>query len=341
LGSTIAARSIEEAEAAGAAHLGEAASARRPLVLRGAVASWPAVRAGRESPAALAAYLARFDKGREVDAIRLPPSARGRIFYNEDMSGFNFTREKMSVSQAVERAMKNGRFGNSPALAVQSAPIPDCLPGFAAENVLELVDAAVVPRIWIGNAVVTPAHFDESSNIACVVAGRRRFTLLPPEQIANLYIGPLGNAPTGTPISLVSFREPDFERFPRFREALGHAFAAEMAPGDAIFIPPLWWHHVESLDPLNMLVNYWWKGSPAKPAQLPSALDGLLHAMLSLRALGPGEREAWRAIFEYYVFGDGDAASAHIPEARRGVLGDMSPEYRKSVRDFLVEQLKR
>ncbi|HXF79926.1 MAG TPA: cupin-like domain-containing protein [Usitatibacter sp.] len=335
-------RAIADREGVGAGEFAtEVAPARRPVVLRGAVAKWPAVAAGRESAPALAEYLARFDNGREVDAIRMPPSARGRIFYNEDLSGFNFIREKMSVSEAVKRAMKNARFGNSPALAVQSAPIPECLPGFAAENVLELVDAAVVPRIWIGNGVVTPAHFDESSNIACVVAGRRRFTLFPPEQIANLYIGPLGNAPTGTPISLVSFREPDPERFPRFREALEHAQVADMEPGDAIFIPPLWWHHVESLEPLNMLVNYWWKGNPLEPSVLPSALDSLLHAIVGLRSLSPGEREAWRAIFEYYVFGDTQAASGHIPEARRGVLGDMSPEFRKSVRDFLVEQLKR
>jgi len=335
-------RAIAEREGVGAEEFAAAiVPAREPVVLKGSVSQWPAVAAGRQSAPALAAYLGRFDNGREVDAIRIPPSAHGRIFYNEDMSGFNFTREKMSVSEAVKRAMKNGRFGNSPALAVQSAPIPDCLPGFAAENILPLVDASVIPRIWLGNGVVTPAHFDESSNIACVVAGRRRFTLFPPEQIANLYIGPLGHAPTGTPISLVSFREPDFERFPRFREALEHAYTAEMEPGDAIFIPPLWWHHVESLDPLNMLVNYWWKGSASKPSQLPSALDGLLHAMLGLRGLAPGERDAWRAIFEYYIFGDKDAASSHIPEARRGVLGEMSEEYRKSVREFLIAQLKK
>jgi len=51
--------------------------------------------------------------------------------------------------------------------------------------------------------------------------------------------------------------------------------------------------------------------------------------------------EAWRAIFEYYVFGDRDAASSHIPEARRGVLGEMSEEYRRSVKEFLRDQLKR
>lgn len=76
------------------------------------------------------------------------------------------------------------------------------------------------------------------------------------EQIANLYVGPLGHAPTGTPISLVSFREPDFERFPRFREALAAALVAELDPGDALYIPTLWWHHVESLAKCNMLVNY-------------------------------------------------------------------------------------
>lgn len=341
MSTSIAARFIEDAQPVDAAALDEIARRREPRVLRGAVQAWPAARAGRESAAALAAYLARFDNGREVDAIRMPPSARGRLFYNDDLSGFNFTRERMSVSEAVGRAMKNARFGNSPALAVQSAAIPDCLPGFAVENPLRLLHPAIVPRIWIGNGVVTPAHFDESSNVACVVAGRRRFTLFPPEQIANLYIGPLGHAPTGTPISLVDFARPDFARFPRFREALEHARVAELAPGDAIYIPPLWWHHVESLDALNMLVNYWWKGDASRPAQLPSALDGLLHAMLSLRGLAPGDREAWRAIFEYYVFGDGEAAASHIPEARRGVLGEMSPEYRKSVRDFLIEQLKR
>jgi len=330
---------IERADRASFA--GEVLAAYRPVVMRGLVAGWPAVRHGRESAPALAKYLGAFDSGREVDAIRLPPSARGRIFYNADMSGFNFTREKLTIAAALDRAMKNARFENGAALAVQSAPIPECLPGFAAENAMPLLDASIAPRIWLGNGVVTPAHFDESSNIACVVAGRRRFTLFPPEEVRNLYIWPLGNAPTGTPISLVSFREPDYERFPRFREALAAAHVADLGPGDAIYIPPLWWHHVESLERVNMLVNYWWKGSAEKPVQRGSALDSLLLAILNLRELPEEERRAWTAIFDYYVFGDPGAAADHIPEAQRGVLGRMSPEYVKSVREFLVAQLKR
>jgi hypothetical protein len=206
-------------------------------------------------------YLRRFDNGHPVDAIMTPPEVEGRIFYNESMSGFNFIRNRLPITAIAEQVLRYAAFARAPAVAAQSALIRDCLPGFAAENRLPLVDAAVLPRIWLGNAITTPTHLDEWSNIGCVVAGRRRFTLFPPEQIANLYIGPLDYAPTGVPMSLVSLHAPDLVRFPRFKEAVAVAVTAELGPGDAIFIPPLWWHHVESLEPFNLLVNYWWRAA--------------------------------------------------------------------------------
>jgi len=229
-----------------------------PAILRGVARDWPAVRAARQSPEAVCRYLMAFDRGAPVDALLMPPEVRGRIFYSDDLRGFNYARKKVPISTVIEQVVRYSHFPQAPAVAAQSAPIHECLPGFEKENVLPLLGAEVQPRIWLGNRVTTPAHFDQSSNIACVVAGRRRFTLFPPEQEANLYIGPRDFAPTPTPISLVDFRAPDFERFPRFREALAHARVAELAPGDAIYMPPLWWHHVESLAPLNILVNYWW-----------------------------------------------------------------------------------
>ena len=90
-----------------------------------------------------------------------------------------------------------------------------------------------------------------------------------------------------------------------------------------------------------MLVNYWWKGDPAAPGQWGSAFDSLLLSILNLRHLAPEQREAWRTFFDHYVFGGGDDAASHIPEARRGVLGTMSPEYVNSVREFLVSQLRK
>jgi hypothetical protein len=311
-----------------------------PAVLRGVVADWPAVRHARTSAAALADYLASLDRGGEVDVLRTPPSAKGRIFYNEALTGFNYTRERSTITQVLERIGKYAGMQNPPSVAAQSALLADCLPEFPAAHPLPLLHPSVRPRIWLGNEVVTPAHFDESANVACVVAGKRRFTLLPPAQVANLYVGPLDFAPTGTPISLVSFREPDLARFPRFREALGAALVAELEPGDAIYIPPLWWHHVESLERLNVLVNYWWKGSPEAPADAPSALDCLYHCLMNFKHLTPEQREAWGELFDYYVFDTTGRAAAHLPEARRGVLGPISPGRAKEIRAFLVEKLK-
>src|SRR5262249_13334451 len=162
-------------------------------------------------------YLAALDSGREVDAVMTRPEAQGRIFYSDDYNGFNFLRNRLPLTQVMEQLLRYAPHPNPPAVAVQSALLADCAPSLAGGPRLPLLADTVAPRIWMGNAITTPAHIDESHNIACVVAGRRRFTLFPTEQVANLYLGPLDFTPTGSPISLVDFKKPDFERFPRFR----------------------------------------------------------------------------------------------------------------------------
>ncbi len=312
-----------------------------PAGLGGLGRDWPAVARARESAAAFCAYLEGFDSGAGVDVLRVPAGARGRIDYNDAMTGFNFSRDRGTISSVTRKLLSYARFEQRPAIAIQSAPIGECLPGFARENVLAILDPSVAPRIWLGTAFTTPAHFDESSNIACVVSGRRRFTVFAPEQIANLYVGPLDFAPTGTPMSMVRLADPDFERFPRFRDALAAAQVADLEPGDAIYIPGLWWHHVESLEKVNALVNYWWKGAPAAGATADSAIDCLLLAVLRLRQLPPEQRKAWASIFDHYVFNSADDPAAHIPEYRRGILGAMSPEYVKQVKAFVAKQLEK
>ncbi len=311
-----------------------------PVVLRGLVARWPAVLAARAGASAFVEYLRPLDNGTPVDAILTPPQVRGRIFYSEGMSGFNFVRNKLTITAIAEQVLRYAAFPEPPAVAVQSALVRDCLPGFASDNVLTVLPAAVLPRFWFGTAITTPTHLDEWHNIGCVVCGRRRFTLFPPEQIDNLYVGPLDFAPTGAPMSLVQLAAPDLGRFPKFHTALAAAVRAELAPGDAIYIPPLWWHHVESLEPCNALVNYWWHagGGPAEGAA--SGFDSLLHAMLNLRALPPTARAAWRALFEHYVFGDPAGVAEHIAPGRAGILGSLSPADIERLRALLAARLK-
>ena len=126
---------------------------------------------------------------------------------------------------------------------------------------MPLVPAAAKPRLWIGNAAKVATHNDPIENVAVVAAGRRRFTLFPPSAEPDLYMGPHDPTPAGARISMVHVTAPDFERFPRFASALEVAQVAELLPGDAIFIPRDWYHHVEALDRFNVLVNYWWDSS--------------------------------------------------------------------------------
>jgi hypothetical protein len=315
-------------------------SDQRPALLRGLVKNWIAVQEARNSAEALIRYLKQFDNGKPVDALLAPPEVEGQISYNETMTGFNFVRNRLPLTQVAEQALRYAKFPKPPSVAVQSAPIRECVPGFEVHNHLDILDPSVAPRIWLGNRITTPTHVDEWNNIGCVVAGRRRFTLFPPDQIANLYIGPLDFAPTGAAMSLVSLRNPDFERYPKFRTALGAAQTAELGPGDAIYIPPLWWHHVESLDSFNVLVNYWWHDSAGEGVSADSAFDALLHGILSIRNLPPATRRAWAALFEHYLFGAQDTAVSHIPTERHGILGNLTPIQSTALREHLAQRLK-
>ena len=46
----------------------------------------------------------------------------------------------------------------------------------------------------------------------------------------------------------------------------------------------------------------------------------LLHALISLRDRPEPEKQAWRELFDYYVFGPAERAGAHLPEHARGNL---------------------
>jgi len=310
--------------------------AREPVVLRGLAANWPAVQAGREGAAAIVAYCKRFSHDRPVSAIVGDPAIHGRFFYNDDLTGMNFVRGVSPLDPFLDRLLRECERPTGYAMAVQSMPAPELLPGFTAENAIQLVDDAVAPRLWLGNKLQVAAHYDLMENVGIVVAGRRRFTLFPPDQVANLYMGPLEFTPAGTPTSFVDVTAPDLERFPRYAEAAQHAQAAVLEPGDALYIPFRWWHAVESLDEVNLFANYWW--TPPQPPML-NPHDALLHALFSLRLLPEDQRLAWRAMFDHLVFQINGDPVAHIPEAARGVLGTATPEKVRDARDALRHAL--
>jgi hypothetical protein len=303
-----------------------------PAVIRGLAANWQAVRAADP-----AAYLARFDTGGPVTLTIAPPEAEGRIFYTPDLTELGFRRETGTLAALFEKLAAVADDAAPPAIAAQAVMVPDALPGFAGENRIALVPEGVAPRIWIGNRVRVATHHDMSSNIAVVMAGRRRFTLFPPEQVANLYIGPIEFTPAGTPVSLFDPDAPDLARYPLAAAAMAHAQVAELQPGDALFIPHMWWHHVRSLDALSILVNYWWdEAPPPQPGLAP--VDAMAHAMLTFSGLPESQRAAWRAMFEAFVFGP---EPEHIPPERRGLRGALGDESKARLRRQIAQMMAR
>jgi hypothetical protein len=311
----------------------------RPAVLRNYVAEWPAVREGLKSPQSICDYLRRLDRGRPVQTLCADASIKGRFFYREDMRGLNFERRKEPLASALDRLLSLQGLEQPPATYIESTPVAEHLPEFATQNSLALLPANVAPRIWIGNAVTVQTHFDLNDNIACVVAGRRRFTLFPPDQLPNLYVGPFDFTLSGPPVSMVSIHEPDFARYPKFKEALEHAQVAELGPGDALYIPYFWWHHVESRASFNVLINYWW--NPAGRSLGGSPFDCLLHAVLTLRNLPANQREAWSVVFDHYVFQKNGDPLAHLAPEHQGMLGEMTPEKAREIKAILVRLLSR
>jgi hypothetical protein len=316
----------------------ELLASNEPLILRQLVAHWPLVQAGKRSAAEALAYLRGYTQDATVGVWLGAPQIRGRFFYNDDLTGFNYRAVMMKLSAVLDELKRLQAEAEPPALYVGSTTIDACLPGFrAANDVAGLPDSALA-SIWLGNRTRIAAHYDLPDNLACVAAGRRRFTLFAPAELPNLYVGPLELTPAGQPISMVDFAQPDLARYPRFAQARERALVAELEAGDALFIPGMWWHHVEALEACNALVNYWWLRTPA---YLGAPLDVLMHALLSLRPLPSAQRAAWRGIFEHYVFGTDDSAVAHLPPERRGLLGSIDEPRARALRAYLLNQLNR
>ncbi|MGU3391251.1 cupin-like domain-containing protein [Sphingomonas sp. M1A8_2b] len=317
--------------------------AGEPVVLKAVATDLPLVEAGRRGVEAAMAYLLQFDAGRPVVGFVGPPEIGGRFFYNTDLTGMNYTAGRAPLADYLARIRVNQSEATPESVYLGSTDLDLYFPGLRAAN--QIVGTEALPAsgqslasLWIGNRTTAAAHWDMSNNIACPLVGRRRFTLFPPDQVANLYPGPLEPTPGGQVVSMVDFRAPDFARYPGFREALASARVADLDPGDMLVYPALWWHQVEALDAFNVMVNYWWNDVPAF---VDTPMTTLLHALLSLRDRPEREKRAWRAMFDYYVFGPADRAADHLPPNARGALDTLDDRAARRLRAQVQQRLNR
>ena len=307
-----------------------------PAVIRGLVSAWPVVRSAASSPAHFREYVSQFDSGRVAEVFVGEAPIAGKFYYNEDLTGFNFDRQRMSFGDALDRVVGSVGQTGGRSMYLGSVGIDDYLPGFSAQNPLPLVSPTASARIWLGHESNVSAHYDSLDNLACVVTGKRRFTLFSPEVTDKLYMGPIDFTMAGQPVSLAAAADRDDPRYPRFREVRDQALVAELHPGDAIYIPKLWWHQVEATSPFNVLVNYWWDAFAT--ADAPSI--GLLLSLITIAERPLQERLAWKAFFDHYVFRSNGHPLAHLPKEQHGVLGPLQPDNYDKLRARVMHLLR-
>lgn len=307
--------------------------AQAPVLLKQQIADWPIVQLAKQSHSELQAYLRRFDSGLEMLTFALEIRFNGRIFYNDDYSGMNFDKLVMSLPSFFNAIAKNHQ-----TLYMGSTNIQKYFPGLRDENELEfgIAKTDTVANLWLGNQSLIAAHFDFPNNFACNLCGTRVVTLFPPEQVDNLYIGPLDFNPAGPAISLVDPDAPDFDKYPKYKQAMAASIEVVLEPGDVLFIPSMWWHQIRACSDFNLLMNYWWKPTPA---WMPSPMQALNLALMSMKSLPAEQKQAWQNLFRQFVFEDGNFS--HIPHSAQGVLGELDELTARKLRAQILAALNR
>lgn len=314
------------------------ASLHSPVVLREFVCDWPLVGEALISDQHALSYLKKYASSEKHNLVSLDKKHDGRMFYgNEDLTQFNFQYENVSIQHGLELMQQRLSGSDSASLCFQCLPLKKAFPGLVPQLVNPVLKERGSAFVWFGSEFKVAPHFDEAQNIAIVAAGKRRFTLFPPEQIENLYIGPLEHTPAGQPISLVDLHNPNLEVHPRYAIAYQHAMSVVLNPGDAIYIPSPWWHHVESLSNFNLLVNYWWSDNQTS-TELP--FPALIHAFQAFNNMNPGEKAAWHSFMKHFVFNDDSTKFDHIPDRGKGVLGKGLKNKAATIHNWIAQQLR-
>ena len=318
-------------------------ASQEPVIMRGLMSHWPLVKAGLGGMDQAMEFMGANYSGQPINVYIGEPAIGGRFAYNADCSGLNYRTQRMDLRQVFDKIRQEAGEDEHTYYYINSLIYERGFPALQQDNNLQLESKGAgeplrTSRIWIGTESRASAHWDIPDNIACCAVGNRRFTLFPPEQVANLYPGPLHLTPGGQAVTMVDLKNPDFDAFPRAKEALSNAVTADLAPGDALYYPRMWWHEVEALDRFNVMVNYWWTDSPKF---MGNPMDVLMHAILNVRGRPDSEKEAWRTLFDYYVFSPAERARSHLPEGSHGALADLDDDTARRLRALLRENLNR
>src|SRR4051812_3904301 len=203
-------------------------------------------------------------------------------------AGSAFGRQTMSVRDAAAAIHAAGADGGV-YLMQQAVTDPLIAHGGPLRPPEVIGDQPAAPHLWFGSAGnVTPLHYDGVSNYFAQLYGRKRFILIDPVYFEDVYPYPIDAEYSH--VSAVDAERPDADTHPRFLDV--PRWQAELGPGDLLYLPAFWWHHVRSLD-VSVSVNFWC-APPLAQCLVPAGLR-ILRAMYDrdrLAGLGAPFRDA-------------------------------------------------
>jgi cupin-like protein len=212
-----------------------------PAIFRGLLDRWPA----------FAKWNLEFFRREHASLDVLTfPVRDGLVQANEERGSANLPRplgeclDEMSRPSGREGVAVTTWFSGLPPSLADDVRVP----GYCADAVYRR------SRLWITpKATATPVHQDLDENLFGMLEGAKRFYLCPPTPRAVMYPHSfLSKAPN---IGRVNPERPDYESFPRFRDA--RVVVADIGPGDVLYVPSLWWHYVATTE-TSIAVNFWW-----------------------------------------------------------------------------------
>uniref|UniRef100_A0A182YA24 JmjC domain-containing protein n=1 Tax=Anopheles stephensi TaxID=30069 RepID=A0A182YA24_ANOST len=219
---------------------------KQPAILKGIIDGWPAMERWHDPN-----YLLNIAGERTV------PIEIGSQYSNDDWSQ-KLMKFRDFVKQNICNEEASNPAGEQRAAYLAQHDLFDQIPALRADiavpDYIARTDARPRIKAWFGpKGTVSPLHTDPCHNLLCQVFGAKVIILARPEDTEKLYPHEhfiLNNT------SQVDARQPDFERFPLAREV--SFYRLTLHRGEVLYIPPKWWHYVESLSP-SFSVSFWFE----------------------------------------------------------------------------------